>query len=148
MRRTSLAQMIQGRKAHTIQPDATIRSACIAMTSVNVGALPVIAPDGALLGILSERDVIQRSVIVYRPSDSTKVRQVMTPNPKWLPPDAKPEEALTIMLKGRFRHLPVCEHGRLVGIVSMRDFNPSTSSFLDRLRGKPRSSGITVEVGV
>lgn len=136
MTKTTLAKMIDGRKVHTISPDETIRIACITMTSLNVGALPVVAPDGTLLGMLSERDVIQRSVIVYRPSESTKVRKIMTPNPQWLPPDAKPEEALQVMVRGGFRHLPICSDGRVVGIVSIRDFSPKSSSLLDRLRGK------------
>ena len=135
MTKTTLAQMIDGRKVHTIGPDESIRSACITMASVNVGALPVVEADGTLLGMLSERDVIQRSIIVYRPSETTKVRKVMTPNPQWLPPDAKPEEAFEAMVKGGFRHLPICNDGKVAGIVSIRDFSPKKTSLLDRLRG-------------
>ena len=142
MTKNSLAQMIGRKKLHTIGPDDSVRNACIAMTSVNIGALPVVAPDGTLLGILSERDVIKRSIIVYRPSDTTTVRKVMTPNPKWLPPDAKPEEALQMMVKGGFRHLPICKEGKIVGIVSIRDFTPKGPSLLDRLRGRPAKPAI------
>lgn len=136
MAKTTLAQMIAGQMVHTISPEDTVRNACIAMTAVNVGALPVVGSDGALLGMLSERDVIKRSVIVYRPSDTTRVRQVMTPNPKWLPPDATPDDALQVMLKGHFRHVPVCVDGRVKGIVSIRDFTPKSASLLDRFRVK------------
>lgn len=136
MTKSTLAQMIDGRMTHTIGPDDTIRNACITMTSANVGALPVVRSDGKLLGILSERDVIKRCVIVSREPETTKVRQIMTPDPKWLPPEAKPDEALQMMLKGRFRHLPICTEGRVSGVVSIRDFSPQTNSLLNRLRGK------------
>ncbi|MEO0379699.1 MAG: CBS domain-containing protein [Pseudomonadota bacterium] len=136
MTKNTLAQMIDGRMTHTIGPDDTIRNACITMTSANVGALPVVRLDGQLLGILSERDVIKRCVIVARSPEDTKVRQVMTTDPKWLPPEARPDEALQLMLKGRFRHLPVCDEGKVSGVVSIRDFSPKSSSLLDRFRGK------------
>jgi CBS domain-containing protein len=103
------------------------------MASANVGALPVTDSQGALVGILSERDVIQRSIIVYRPSATTLVKQVMTPNPQWLGPEARLDEAYHTMIKGKFRHLPVCEDGRLLGIVSIRDFIPQNSSLVERL---------------
>jgi len=105
------------------------------MASANVGALPVVDGSGALVGILSERDVIQRSIIVYRPSATTLVKQVMTPNPQWLPMDAKPAEAYQMMINGKFRHLPVCADGQVVGIVSIRDFTPQSTSIVDWLRG-------------
>lgn len=128
--------MIEGRKLLTIGPEETVRGACIAMTSINVGALPVVGPDNVLLGMISERDIIKRSIIVYRPSESTQVRQVMTPNPKWLPPEARPKDALQVMAKGGFRHLPVCRNGIIIGIVSIRDFIPKDTSLLGRLLGK------------
>ena len=67
-------------------------------------------------------------------NDTTLVKQVMTPNPQWLAPDAKASEAMEIMLKGRFRHLPVCDNGRVVGIVSMRDLPQSSTGFAAMLR--------------
>ena len=135
MKHSTLADMVCGRRVHKTSPDETVRNACIIMTSANVGALPVMDDKGVLVGILSERDVIQRSIIVYRPSATTLVKQVMTPNPQWLPMDAKPAEAYQIMINGKFRHLPVCSNGQVVGMVSIRDFNPQNNSIVDWLRG-------------
>jgi CBS domain-containing protein len=133
---STLADMIADKPVHKTSPNDSVRTACIIMTSANVGALPVVDDDGVLVGILSERDVIQRSIIVYRPSATTLVKQVMTPNPQWLSPDANPNEAYLIMSKGKFRHLPVCKDGQVVGIVSIRDFiPPQSNSIVDRLRG-------------
>lgn len=142
MKSSTLADMIVDKQVHKTSPDDTVRTACIIMTSVNVGALPVVDDNGILVGILSERDVIQRSVIVYRPSATTLVKQVMTPNPQWLSPDAKPIEAYQIMIKGKFRHLPICADGQVLGIVSIRDFIPPSSSIFDRLRGTSAKSNV------
>lgn len=133
MKATTLADLIEGQRVHKTTPDENVRTACIAMASANIGALPVVDRRDTLVGILSERDVIQRSVIVYRPSATTLVKQVMTPNPQWLGPDAKLDEAYHTMIKGKFRHLPVCEDGRLLGVVSIRDFIPQNSSLVERL---------------
>lgn len=135
MKFASLAEMIAGMRVHSVSPEETVRNACITMTSANVGALPVVDNAGQLVGMLSERDVIQRSIIVYRPSKTTRVDKVMTPNPKWLPPEASPMEAHQVMLEGRFRHLPVCVGRQVVGIVSIRDFDLPSQNMLAKLRG-------------
>jgi len=132
MKPTTLADMIADRPLQKTSPEDTVRTACIAMSAANVGALPVVDRNGDLVGIVSERDVIQRSVIVYRPSEDTSVKQIMTSNPQWLPPDATPSEAIQVMLNGRFRHLPVCVDGRVLGIVSIRDFNLQSNSIIER----------------
>ncbi len=142
MKPSTLADMIADKSVHKTSPEDTVRTACIIMTSVNVGALPVVDDNGILVGILSERDVIQRSVIVYRPSTTTLVKQVMTPNPQWLSPDAKPIEAYHIMIKGKFRHLPICTDGQVLGIVSIRDFVPPNNSIFDRLRGNSAKANV------
>ena len=142
MKSSTLSDMIAGQQVHSTSPNDTVRTACIIMTSANVGALPVVDDSGVLVGIFSERDVIQRSVIVYRPSATTLVKQVMTPNPQWLAPDAKPVEAYQTMIKGKFRHLPVCEDGKVLGIVSIRDFNPPSNSMFDWLRGNSTKAAV------
>jgi len=142
MKPSKLGDMIAGKRVHKTSPDDTVRTACIMMTSANVGALPVVDDHNVLIGILSERDVIQRSVIVYRPSTTTLVKQVMTPNPQWLAPEANPDEAYQIMSKGKFRHLPICADGQLLGIVSIRDFVPASNSLFDRLRGKTAKASV------
>ena len=146
MREIRLGDMIAGQQLLTIGPDDSVREACVVMATGNIGALPVVGPKGQLIGMLSERDVIKRSVIVYRPSATTKVREIMTPDPQFLSLGARPREAAHIMREGGFRHVPVCDGQRLVGIVSIRDFdadgNPLMSarpaerrrSFGDRVR--------------
>jgi len=119
----TLSDMIADHEIHTIPPDETIRMACVALTQKGIGALPVVAADGSLLGILSERDVIRRSVILYKHPDKTPVSEIMTKDPVCLSPDAAPAKALAAMQRGGFRHVPVCDNGFLLGIISIRDFD-------------------------
>ena len=118
-----LGDMVAGQQLLTIGPEDSVREACVVMATGNIGALPVVSDKGRLIGMLSERDVIKRSIIVYRPSATTKVREIMTPDPQFLSPSARPREAAHIMREGNFRHVPVCDGQRLVGIVSIRDFD-------------------------
>ena len=142
-----LGDMVAGQQLLTIGPEDTVREACVVMATGNIGALPVVDEAGRLIGMVSERDVIKRSVIVYRPSTTTKVREIMTPDPQFLSLAARPRDAALIMREGGFRHVSVCDGDRLVGIVSIRDFdaegNPRLREAMpergrrlgDRLRG-------------
>ena len=136
MSEITLADMIDGQRLLTIGPDDSVRAACIAMATGNIGALPVVDGSGRLIGMLSERDVIKRSVIVYRPSATTRVQEIMTERPIYLGPGSSPREAARVMREGGFRHVPVCDGSRLVGIVSIRDFDAD---------GKPRVTATTVD---
>lgn len=121
MNSTPLADLIVHRSPETVLQDETVHTACLKMSAASVGALPVVDADGYLIGMISERDVIKRSVIVHRSSEKTIVGQIMTRNPKWLSPEDEVSEALALMNAGRFRHLPICSDGKVVGVVSIRD---------------------------
>lgn len=100
----------------TAEADATVAAAAAAMVGARVGSLLV--QDESGLGILTERDVMRAAGA----GDllSTRVRDWMTLDPTTAPPDQAVDEAVVTMLDGGFRHLPVVEGGRLVGIVSVR----------------------------
>ena len=59
-----LGDMVAGQRLLTIGPEDTVRGACMVMATANIGASPVVSETGQLIGMLSERDVIKRSVIV------------------------------------------------------------------------------------
>jgi CBS domain-containing protein len=86
----------------------------------NVGALPVLR-GGELIGILSERDIMNRVVAVGRTPGTTAVSEVMTANPRAVSADESIEECLFIMREFGFRHLPIVEGRELKGLVSLRD---------------------------
>jgi CBS domain-containing protein len=105
-------------------PQTTIAEAASLMSQRRIGSALVVAGD-RLLGIFTERDIV-RAVS----QDPSAVREAlahwMTRRPHTIAPDAELEKALKIMVDGDFRHLPVVEEGRLVGMLSMRDVSRVT----------------------
>jgi CBS domain-containing protein len=88
------------------------------MAARNVGSI-VVLDGGRLVGILTERDLL-RAFARATPRE-TPVRQCMTPNPETCEATATLEHATVLMLHGGFRHLPIVEGERVVGMLSMRD---------------------------
>lgn len=96
---------------------ATLREAAQRMCDRRVGSILVMDGD-RLVGILTERDVLQ----VYARGDfEARVEDVMTRHPETAEPDEPLDQARVVMLHGGFRHLPVVESARVVGMLSMRD---------------------------
>jgi len=103
----------------TIDPADSLGEAAEKMIDRSVGAL-VVSDFGTIIGILTERDIL-RAAANRTSSAETRVRQWMTPEVITVPPSMPAAEAAQTMLDQNFRHLPVVEDGRPVGIVSMRD---------------------------
>jgi CBS domain-containing protein len=107
-----------------VSPDTTIADAARRMMERETGAAVVI-DDGALIGVISERDLMRAIPDCCRPE--TPVHERMTHHVMTASPRTSVPEAMAIMIEGRFRHLPVVEEGRVLGIVSMRDLMSWTS---------------------
>ena len=103
----------------TVAPEDTIGEAAQKMVDREVSSAAV-SDFGRLIGILTERD-LTRAVAGRTHSSEARVREWMTPNPVTLAASASPKEAAEIMLERRFRHIPVVEGERAIGIVSIRD---------------------------
>jgi len=116
----TLRDLIKDRRLYTVESNRSVLEAARYMMEHNVGALPVLR-DGALAGILSERDIMNRVVAVGRTPGTTAVSEVMTANPRAVPADESIEECLFIMREFGFRHLPIVEGKELRGLVSLRD---------------------------
>ncbi|HVL51187.1 MAG TPA: CBS domain-containing protein [Actinomycetota bacterium] len=102
-----------------VRPEDTLEQGAQAMIERRTGSA-VVTDGGTLVGIVTERDVL-RAVANGRIPWSTKIADVMTHDPVSVPPDTDTSEAIQIMLKGGFRHLPICVEGNLVGLVSLRE---------------------------
>ena len=103
----------------TIPADTTLGQAARLMRGRNVGAA-VVTEGERIVGIFTERDLL-RAIADSRHPDQGQVQSYMTPDPLTLPPDHSPSEAARIMSERKFRHIPVVDADRLVGIVSIRD---------------------------
>jgi CBS domain-containing protein len=102
-----------------VAPEDTIGEAAQKMVDREVSSAAV-SDYGRLIGILTERD-LTRAVAGRTHSSEARVREWMTPDPVTLGPGASPKEAAEIMLERGFRHVPVVEGERAIGIVSIRD---------------------------
>ena len=103
----------------SVAPEDTIGEAAQKMVDRGVGAA-VVLDYGRLIGIFTERDLM-RAVADRVHSSEARVREWMTAEPITISPETSAEEAAQTMLQNGFRHLPVLEHERAVGIVSIRD---------------------------
>lgn len=112
--------LVKDRRVYSIDADKTVVEAARFMMEHNIGALPVLR-NRELVGILSERDIMNRVVAVGRGPGQTKVSEVMTANPRSVSVDENIDECLFLMREFGFRHLPICEGRQLKGLVSLRD---------------------------
>jgi CBS domain-containing protein len=110
---------MMAREILSVAPEDTIGEAAQKMVERGVGSA-VVSDFGRLIGILTERDLM-KAIAARTHSSETRVREWMTPDPITTGPETTPEEAARIMLDKGFRHLPVVENERPVGIVSIRD---------------------------
>jgi CBS domain-containing protein len=109
---------------------ATVRDAARLMRERNVASV-LVMKGPALLGIFTERDMVQRVVAEGCDPEETRLGQVMTPNPDTISADRKAIEALRLMDDAGYRHLPVVRDGEVVAVVSRRDFSGAEKARLD-----------------
>lgn len=120
MQERSMAEMVRHQNPLTLPPGATVQDACLAMHQRRVGAVLIVDSD-ELVGIFTGRDAVHALAVGLDPG-RTLLGQVMTPRPCCLGPDSPAIEALRLMNDSGFRHLPVVQDGKLMGIVSRYDF--------------------------
>lgn len=117
-----LKSQTNGPAVVTTASNATVMEAAHKLAQHKIGAVVVVAVDGTVAGILSERDVVRRLAEAGPDIMSATVRDVMTRNVITCTADTSVDELMTKMTRGRFRHLPVVDaSGRLTGIVSIGD---------------------------
>jgi CBS domain-containing protein len=126
------------RKLILVSGSMTVRAAAELMKSRRYGAVLITDAD-ELLGIFTERDAVFRVIAAGRDPDSTPLADVMTPQPKTISPDKTFGHAMLMMHEGGFRHVPVVEDGKLVGMVSSRNaLDPELEEFVFEERRRQR----------
>jgi CBS domain-containing protein len=118
---TLVRHMLAGKQdVYTVTPDDTVFSALHLMAEKNIGAVLVVE-DGALRGILSERDYARKMVLFGKSSHDTRVRDVMTTHVISVGPNWSSDQCMQLMTDKHIRHLPVMDGGELVGVISIGD---------------------------
>lgn len=118
----TIARLIENRSGEIFSCSATlsVRDAVALLASRRIGALPVV-DDGAVVGIFSERDVVNRLAELGPALLDSAVGSIMTAPAISVESSLGVMDALGLMTERRFRHLPVVENGRMVGFVSIGD---------------------------
>jgi CBS domain-containing protein len=117
-----VSDLLKGRVTaiKSVPPSATVFEAIKVMAENNVGALMVMEGD-KLVGILSERDYARKIALESRNSKDTPVRDIMTNKVYTVSPTARTKDCMAVMKERGFRHLPIVDNGKVVGMLSMRD---------------------------
>jgi CBS domain-containing protein len=104
----------------SISPQTSVYQALELMAQKEVGALLVMEND-KLVGIFSERDYARKIILKGKASKETAVSELMTTSVYYVTPDNTLEEAMALMTSKHIRHLPIMNHGKLSGIVTLGD---------------------------
>jgi CBS domain-containing protein len=110
----------KGGSVVTTTPDATVLEALTRMAERNIGAL-VVLDGGRLAGLMSERDYARKVVLEGRSSRETPVREIMTDEVVCVGMEQTVDGCMALMTERRFRHLPVVENDKVVGVISIGD---------------------------
>lgn len=121
MSRKIFPDIVSSQEIFELPGDATVREAAKGMAERSVNSV-LVTDGGRLTGIVTGTDLICKVVALGRDPDTTPVCDVMTPDPQTVAPGTNAIEALHRMQDGHFRHLPVVEDGKIVAILSRRDF--------------------------
>jgi CBS domain-containing protein len=107
----------------SISPKAKVFDALKLMSEKEIGALIVQDEKGGIRGIISERDYARKVILLGKASKETMVEEIMTPekNMYFVKPSATVEECMVLMTGKHIRHLPVCEEGKFIGLISIGD---------------------------
>ena len=128
-----IRNIIEDQKPIGAASDMTVSAAARLMKQHRIGAILVL-DNNRLAGIFTERDALFRVIAEGRSPEMTTLAEVMTPNPRTIAPDRPFGHALHLMYEGEFRHVPVVENGRPLGMVSARDaLGPDLKQFISDL---------------
>ena len=134
MEQRALGTIILNQKPLTLPPTASVAEACRQMREKHVGAVLVVDGEGRLLGIFTGRDAVGR-VLAGGHAGTMRLESAMTSRPATMTRAMRAVDALRLMRDGGFRHVPVVEGEKVVGIVSYGDFRGGEIDRLDEETG-------------
>lgn len=111
-------QDVMSREVHDVEQSTSIDAAARMMSTYDVGALPV-CDDGRVVGMVTDRDLVVRHLAEH--ARHNRVEEVMTAHVFTVEPDTTVEDAEDLMCRHQVRRLPVCQAGRVVGMITQGD---------------------------
>jgi CBS domain-containing protein len=130
----SVREVMDPDKAQKLAPSTSVSKAAQEMARLNVGAVMVV--DGEhLVGVFTERDALFRVIARDMDPHTTRISEVMTPEPCTIDPTKSYGYALMLMQENGFRHVPVVEDGKPIGMVCSRNaMDPELEEFASEAR--------------
>ncbi len=132
MRLRIIPDIVNDQKLSVLSKQNTAREAAKQMAEKDIAAIVVTDDGGKLLGIVTERDLTRRVIAGNRDADKVTVGEIMTGDPDTLAPGDSALDALELMGTRKYRHLPVVEDDRVVGMVSIRDLYAAVKTALEK----------------
>jgi len=130
---SKVAQLIKDRPLARAETDSSVSEACRILCELDTGAL-IVTDNDELVGVLSERDVIRRLICAGLAPADTKVTEIMTPLPQAMDAGGDVAQAIEIMRKGGFHHVPILDNGTPVGLLSADDIPEEYRMLLERFK--------------
>jgi CBS domain-containing protein len=130
MTNRKLADIVRGQSLLTLAEKTSVQEACRCMWQTRKGSVLVVDQTQRLLGIFTGRDAV-RILAEGKSAETTPIGQAMTPDPITAPPASRAIDALRQMSDRGFRHLPVVENDKILGVVSRGDFRGMEIDLLD-----------------
>ncbi len=130
---STIASIIKQRPLAVIEEGDSLRDACQVMCELDVRAV-VVTQNKKLVGVLSERDVIQQCVCPGKRTAEMRVHEAMTKDPSTLSDKDSLAAAIELMSKGRFHHLPIMSQDEVVGLLSSDDIPEEYRMLLERFK--------------
>jgi CBS domain-containing protein len=130
-----MSDFVRSQDPVTLSSATSVKKACQAMREHHIGAILVTDRQGRLTGIFTGRDAVSRVLAEGKDCAGTKLSEVMTAAPRTMVPGATAIDAIRLMQDGHFRHVPVIDGERIVGIVSHGDFRGLELDRLDEETG-------------
>ena len=135
MTNRSVTEIVRRQDPATLPLTASVQVACRIMRERKIGAILVTGEDGRLVGLFTGRDAVSRVLAEALDPVATQLVSVMTPRPDTLSHPARAIDALRMMQDGGYRHMPIVDGARIVGIVSYADFSGLERARLDEETG-------------
>lgn len=127
-----LERVINKQKQLRVSPNDRIRRVACEMAELHTGVAGVLDEKGRFVGILTEKDIVRKSVGIFKNVDKTLVGEIMTVMPIVVPASATAIDALNTMLTNGIRTLPVVNGHRLLGILDIRDLYDEVRSLMTK----------------
>ena len=125
-----VSSILDGKRAETVKPTATIKELVEKLAAMKIGALVVSGDGKNIEGIVSERDIVQSMPANFDKFQNLHVRDIMTVNVMTCTNNATFAELMVLMTQKRIRHVPIVDNHKLVGLVSIGDVVKAQSKII------------------